>query len=59
MEKLEIKNNRREKSKIHNILYELLLKYNGQYRLNELDTLSAYERNSFDKHIEDAHEIIL
>lgn len=40
---------RKEYSKIHNILYDILLKFNGQYRQNELENLSIYERNCFYK----------
>ena len=42
-------------SKTSNILYDLLMKYNGFYKERELDQLPEPELESFKKHIEEAH----
>ena len=41
-----------------NIIYDLLMKYNGFYKERELDMLPEQEMDSFKKHIEEAHEIV-
>lgn len=50
-------NNVKSTSVTSNILYDLLMKYNGFYNQQELEQLPEPELDSFKKHIEEAHQM--